>query len=479
MSEPTPHSIAPGGCGCAAPETESCASGHAPLLFMFVSAALWLVASSAMALAASLTFHAPTLLAGCPFLTYGRLHPAQLHALAYGFAAQAALGVTLWLLARTGKTRLALPGVALIAAVLWNLGVTIGLGGIFAGEGTGYEWLEFPRNAAAVMFIAYLLLALAGVMTFIKRTEADAGTAPTFLIAGLFWFAWTFAMAVGLLECSPVRGVMQSVVAWWFADNFLYVWFPLLGLGAIFYFVPTIAGQPLHNRDLALVTFWALVIFGSWAGIPAGAPVPVWIPTLSSVGSALAVVGLIALLVNLKRTAGQCVCTRPGFAPKFVAFGIWSLALFTLAGAVVSVPAVGDVVNLTWFTPALNYLLLQGFVAMLAFGSIYLIVPQLTKAEFSPGLIKAHFFSAAFGIVLFVASLAAGGILQGKNLNDPAVPFMKVTQGTLMFLRASTTGDLLTLFGSLCLLANLALLAVKCCKACCSGCCSPTAEVAK
>jgi cytochrome c oxidase cbb3-type subunit 1 len=479
MSETTPQPNAAGSACCAVPDAEHCCTGgHAPLLFMFFSAALWLTASSAMALAASLAFHKPDLLAGCPLLTYGRLHPVQLHALAYGFAAQAALGVTLWLLARIGKTRLVMPGVVLIAAVLWNVGVTIGVGGIFNGEGTGYEWLEFPHIAVEVMFIAYVLIALAGVLTYAKRTEPDTGVAPLFLIAGLFWFAWTFFTAAGLLECSPVRGVMQSVVAWWFADNFLFVWFALLGLGAIFYFVPVLAGKPLFSRDIALVTFWVLAIFGSWAGIPAGAPVPVWIPVLSSVGAVLSVVAMLALMVNLKQTAGSCVCTRPGFVPKFVAFGIWSLVLFTVVNAVVSQACVADVVSFTWFTPAMNYLLLQGFVAMLAFGSIYLIVPQLTKTEFPlAGLVKAHFFIAAGGIVLFVVSLAVGGVIQGRNLNT-AMPFGDVTKATLPFLRASTTGDLLTLLGSLCLLGNLLTLAWKCCCACCCCCGTKKAEVA-
>jgi cytochrome c oxidase cbb3-type subunit 1 len=473
MSETNPQ---PNAC-CAAPEAGNCTGGHAPLLFMFFSAAKWLVASSVLALLASLTFHKPDLLAGCPLLTYGRLHPAQLHALAYGFGAQAALAVTLWLLARIGKTRLAMPGVVLIGAVLWNIAVTIGVIEIFIGEGTGHEWLEFPQTATGVMLIAYVLIALAGVLTYLKRTEPDAGVAPVFLLAGLFWFAWTFATAVGLLECEPVRGVMQSVVGWWFANNFLFVWFALLGLGAIFHFVPAIAGRALHSRDLALVTFWVLAIFGSWAGIPAGAPLPVWIPVLSSVGSILSVVAILALMVNLKQTAGSCVCTKPGPVPKFIGFGIWSLAIFTVANAVVSQACAAGVVEFTWFTPALNYLLLQGFVAMLVFGSIYLIVPQLTKTEFPAGLVKLHFFVAAAGIVLFVVSLAVGGVLQGQKLNDPAVAFGDVTKATLPFLRASTTGDLLTLAGSLLLLGNLALLFYKCCRACC-GCCG-NKEVAK
>jgi cytochrome c oxidase cbb3-type subunit 1 len=146
-----------------------------------------------------------------------------------------------------------------------------------------------------------------------------------------------------------------------------------------------------------------------------------------------------------------------------------------VANAVVSQACAANVVNFTWFMPALNYLLLQGFVAMLAVGSIYYIAPELTKTEFPAGLVKLHFFIAAGGIVLFVLSLAAGGIIQGRNLNG-AMAFGDVTKATLPFLRASSTGDLLTLLGSLCLLGNLLLLFYKCCRACC-GCGAKKAEV--
>ena len=60
----------------------------------------------------------------------------------------------------------------------------------------------------------------------------------------------------------------QAVIAWWYSDNLLVVWLGLVGLAAVFYFVPKLTRRELHSRYLALLTFWMLILFGSWGGIP-------------------------------------------------------------------------------------------------------------------------------------------------------------------------------------------------------------------
>ena len=86
------------------------ASCRLPLVVLFLSAAVWLVIGSAFALIASIKFHAPGFLADSAWLTYGRVRPAGLNCLLYGFCLQAGLGVALWMLARLGRTTLASAG---------------------------------------------------------------------------------------------------------------------------------------------------------------------------------------------------------------------------------------------------------------------------------------------------------------------------------------------------------------------------------
>src|ERR1043165_4748151 len=84
------------------PNSDIDACCRMPLFVLFVSAAIWLIIASVFGLISSIKFHSPGFLADIPQLTYGRVRPAYVDALIYGFGLQAGLGVSLWLLARLG-----------------------------------------------------------------------------------------------------------------------------------------------------------------------------------------------------------------------------------------------------------------------------------------------------------------------------------------------------------------------------------------
>ena len=75
------------------------------------------------------------------------------------------------------------------------LGVLLGVIGILAGNGTGFENLEMPRYSAVPLFIGYLLIGLWTVLTFHQRRERSLQPAQWFLLAALFWFPWIFSTA--------------------------------------------------------------------------------------------------------------------------------------------------------------------------------------------------------------------------------------------------------------------------------------------
>ena len=273
------------------------ASCRVPLLVLFGGAALWLVVSSLLALAASLTFHMPDKFGDCSWGTYGHLQPAADDALLYGFCIPAGLGVALWIFARLGRTPLRGALVPVVAAHLWHLGVLVGLVGIFVGDSTGFAWLEFPRGGSALLFFAYLLIGLWALMNFSGRPAGAMFPSHWFLVAALFLFPWIYSTANILIVGWPVRGVVQAVIAWWFGNNLIFLWTSLVGLGAAFYFLPKFSGRPLQTYFYALFAFWTLFFFGSLRGVPSGAPVPAWLPTLGNLNSMLLIVPVIVIAI--------------------------------------------------------------------------------------------------------------------------------------------------------------------------------------
>jgi cytochrome c oxidase cbb3-type subunit 1 len=430
------------------------ASCRVPMLALFGGAAVWLIAGLALALIASIKFHAPDFLAGCPLLTYGRVQPAANDAILYGFAVPAALGVVLWIFARLSHVELVLPLVPVVAANIWHLGVLIGLVAILAGDSTGFLWLEFPRIASPLLLAAFLLIAVSAVATFGQRQERELYPSHWFLLASLLWFPWIYSTANLFLVAWPVRGVAQAVIDWWYTNNLIFVWLGLVGLGIAFYFLPKLGGRPLQSRFYAQFAFWTFMLFGTWLGIPQGAPVPAWLPALSTVASAMMIIPLLVVAVIFVRTVRGAKVNCKGGPFCYIKFGIVAFILSGLLFMVSGCPDLNGVIGFTWFGVAQVQWQIFGFFAIVVLGGVYDLFPRVMGSELPfPKFVRFQHWLFMGGAILLVLSLGAGGVEQGlKNYNFASA---------LPALRISTLGLLLLLLGSLLFAANIFVMTFK------------------
>ena len=454
-----------GTAGCCA------ALGPVPLLLLFGSGALWFLVGMFFALLASLKFHNPHFLADHAFWTYGRVHAAHVDSLLYGFGVQVAMGTGIWLFRRLGRATVVGAPVVVIGTALWNTALAVGILGVLCGDSTGYDSFELPRYVTVMLLLAYLMMATCALLTFSARTEMTLYPSQWFVLGSLFWFPWIFSTASALLLCMPARGVVQAVIAWWYAHNFNTVFLGFAGLASILYFVPKLLGRPLHSYYLAALGFWTLALFGSCGGIPFGAPVPSWIVSISAVGTFLTAIPILAIALNFLHTVRHDLDAMDSNLP--VRFAYVSLLFWVIASAqaiVGVVPHVTILTDFTWFSVAQWELFHYGFFALAMFGAIYYILPRVLNAneppEWSIGLIKAHFWFTFFGILIAYIALIVGGVGQGFLLNDPKYAFTEVIAGTLTALRAETLGDLLILIGAIFFMLNLALLLSRQCAQC-------------
>ena len=439
------------------------ASCRVPLLALFGGAALWLVLGLLLGIAAAMSFHKPDLFANCACLNYGHALAAANDLLLYGFVIPAALGVILWIFARLSQAPLALPIVPVVAANIWHAGVLIGTLGILFGHSTGYPWFEYPRAAAVLLFAAFVLIAVSGAATMGLRADREMYPLHWFLFGALLWFAWTFSTAsLFLLSGHPPRGVAQAVIDWWFTNNLIFVFLGLVGVGIAFYFLPKLANKPLASSGYAMFAFLTFILFGTWCGIPQGAPVPAWLPAISAYAAMLSFSPIVAILIvtlwtlcgtGFKFTAGPCC---------FMKFGIFSFVVASLLYLGQSCPHGSEILNFTWFGVGVNQWQLLGFAGMIVLGAMYYILPRVMEKELPfPGAAKLSFFLFAAGVLLFVVPLLIGGVEQGMKLADAKAAFADSSAAALMFIRVSTTGQALLLLGSLCLLLNIFVMTIQ------------------
>jgi cytochrome c oxidase cbb3-type subunit 1 len=437
-------------------------SCRVPLLALFGGAALWLVLGLLLGLLAAMSFHDPNLFGNCPFLTFGRAQAAANDLVLYGFVMPAALGTMLWIATRLSGAPLALPIVPVAAANLWHLGVAIGTLEILTGGSSGHAWLEYPRLAACLLFAGFILMAVSATATMGFRARGEMYPSLWFFLAALLWFAWTYSTAnLFLISSHPPRGVAQAVIDWWYSNNLLFVWLSLAGIGIAFYFLPKFAARPLAGTGYALFAFLTLIGFGTWCGMPQGAPVPAWLPAVSAYAALLSILPVIAVAVIGWKTAAPAGFSLCGGPFCFMKFGLLSLVVSDLLYLSEFCPRISRVVDLTWFGFGVTQWQLLGAAGMIVCGAIYEILPRVMEKELPQrGLAKLSAFLFAIGVLVYVVPLLIGGVEQGMKLNAN-IPFADISAGTLMFLRISSTGQLLMIIASLCLLLNVLIMTIQ------------------
>lgn len=469
MTAPSSSQPLPGSSSAAAPvpaipkpytplEIDMSCSG--PLVLLFASAALWLGAGTLLSLIASIKLHSPGFLANVSSLTFGRVRPAGMDALLYGFASQAAIGIIIWLTCRLGAVTLCCRGPVIVATAFWNFGVTLGILGILAGASTGFTWLEMPGASSAIMFGAYSVIGVCILVTFYNRIQRQMYVSQWYLLAAIFWFPWILSAANLLLIHWPVRGVLQSFINTWYTNNLLTLWFGPVALATLFYFIPKLTDRPLYSNYVAAFGFWTHMLFAGWTGSIQlmGGPLPAWMIAVGTSAALLMIIPTMAVAYNWYMTIAAVKFDRRdsgNIVLRCVLFGVLSFFVVSVGGILLGFYGVSAITQFSFIPLALVYFFLFGFFGMTAFGAIYYVVPRATGTAWpSEKLIRSHYTCSVGGVGIVFLALLIGGLIQGYRLNQTTVNVADISRGTIPFVGLATLGFLLLLAGQIAFLKN-------------------------
>ncbi len=423
------------------------ASTRLPVLMFYSSAVIWLLLGTLLALLVAVKSTMPDLLAQFGPLTWGRLRPAHTNAMMYGWASMAGMGTAIWLMARLCRTTLRHPLLLVAGGAFWNLGVVIGVIAILAGASTGYQWLEFPGYSAIILFVAYTMIVTWAVLMFRFRRSSHIYVTQWYLLAAFLWFPWLYGAAQVMLFVTPVQGVMQAAVNWWYGNNLMFLWFGAIGLGTAYYMIPKVIGRPIYSYHLAAIGFWTYALFASWTGMQrlVDGPFPAWMVTASIAAMILSIIPVATVGLNHHMTMrGHFPLMRYSPTLRFTVFGAIAYTAFSVVGILISLRSAAAYVHFTQASVAYSHMGLYAFFTMIMFGSMYYIVPRLVGREWRyAAMIKLHFWSSAYGIGLMVTMLLVGGLMQGIALNNPGLSFIESTQSVLPYLRGRSLAGLL------------------------------------
>ncbi len=429
-----------------------------PVGIFIASSIGWLVFGSLIALIASIKLHDPEFVADNAWLTFGRVRTVHLNAVAYGWLSTVAIGIGLWVLSRLCRVPIEDHRSLALAAILWNVGNGVGIWGIFRGDSTGVEWLEYPTYAAPFLLVSFTFVILTAVNLIRKRKPGHIYISQWYIMAAFFWFPALYFTAHGLLILAPVQAPAQPPINWWFAHNALGLWFTPVGLGTIYYLVPKIIGRPIHSYYLSIIGFWSLAFFYAWNGMHhlIGGPYPAFLITASVVASVMMFLPVITVAINHQLTMfGHFKALIYSPTLRFVIFGAMSYILVSFQGSLMAIRSINNLTHFTHYTVAHSHLGAYAFASMVFFGGIYYIMPRILEREWpSRWLIRLHFWPCAIGIIIYFVMLSWGGILQGIAMNRGEMPFMEIIKTTMPYLKWRSIGGTLMTIGHIAFMAS-------------------------
>lgn len=400
-----------------------------PVMFFLTSGAAWLAVSILLGVISSAKVHSPDFLSDCAWLTYGRVFPAHINALVYGWGMQAAFAVIIWLMARLSRKQCTSAGMILTAGHVWNFGVALGVIGILSGNGTGMQWMEFPAFAWPVLLLSYFVILIGSFIQFRVRPEGHVYISQWYLLAAMIWFPWIYITANTLLHCMPGNPVMAAGINAWFKSGMIFLFFTPVALATAYYLAPKVTGRPVYSYSLAKLGFWSLAIIAPWAGMQklAGAPVPYFLPYLGAAATVLLFIPAFAAAMNTLRTAlsePEKVAASPTL--RFTIAGIVGLLVLAVEAVVFNLP--GSTLKLTQFSLSgygFDILALYGFFTLVMFGATYFIVPRVTRREWlSRRLIKIHFLFSVYAVAILGVFTLLGGMFQGAAQENWQIPWL-------------------------------------------------------
>lgn len=360
------------------------------------------------------------------YTTFGRLRPLHTSAVIFAFGGSALITTAFYVVQRTCRTRLALPGLARFVFWGYQLFIVLAATGYVLGITQSKEYAEPEWYVDLWLTIVWVAFLAVYVMTIVRRSE------PHIYVAN--WFYLSFIITVAMLHVVnnlhvpvsvfgsrsyPVMsGVQAALTQWWYGHNAVGFFLTAGFLGMMYYFVPKQAERPVYSYRLSIIHFWSLIFLYIWAG-PHHlhyTALPDWAQTLGMVFSVMLWMpswgGMINGLMTLNG-AWDKIRTDPII--RMMVFALAFYGMSTFEGPMMSIKFVNSLSHYTDWTIGHVHSGALGWNGMITFAALYYLAPRLWGRQrlYSLRMVNWHFWLSTTGIVLYAASMWVAGIMQG------------------------------------------------------------------
>jgi len=445
-----------------------------PVRWGVIATVLWGVVGFLAGLFIALQLAFPVLNLGFEYTTFGRLRPLHTSAVIFAFGGNALIATSFYVVQRTCRARLALPGLARFVFWGYQLFIVLAATGYVLGITEAREYAEpewYVDIWLTIVWVAYLAVF---VGTLLKRREPHIYVANWFYLSFIITIAMLHlvnnlsmpASLLGSKSYSAFAGVQDALTQWWYGHNAVGFFLTAGFLAMMYYFVPKQAERPVYSYRLSIIHFWSLIFLYIWAG-PHHlhyTALPDWAQTLGMVFSIMLWMpswgGMINGLMTLNG-AWDKIRTDPIIRMMVMALAFYGMSTFE--GPMLSIKAVNSLSHYTDWTIGHVHSGALGWNGMITFAAIYYLTPRLWNRQrlYSLRMVNWHFWLATVGIVLYAASMWVAGIMQGlmwREYGDDGYlvyAFSEVTAAMLPMYLIRAAGGVLYLAGALVMVWNV------------------------
>ena len=419
-------------------------------------------------------------LLGLEIFSAGRWRMVHTNAIAYGFLANAFLGMLHWVVPRLTLHPVASLKLSYFIFAAWQLIVLSTAAGILIGPtfqdqewvaslardwrmemslgAQGLEWGETPFWIDPLALLGLALVA-GNFLTPIARSKGPMYVSLWYFMAAFVWTFLTYAMG-NFLPQYALTGTSAGAVGGLFIHDLVGLFVTPLGWGLMYYIVPIILQKPIWSHGLSLVGFWGLAFFYPLQGIHhfLYTPIPMFLQ-YGAVISTIAVEFVVAtVIINFHCTLrgdGRAVVTNLPIRWFYTGMLFYFITCFQCALQVTL--TFQKLIHFTDWVVGHAHLVMFGVFSMWIFGTMTYLFPRLLRREwYSRKLLEIHFWCSAVGVFVMFLDLGLAGVFQGYYWAS-LQPWDVSTVGSEPFWITRLFAGLAIFVGFVCFLYNLTM----------------------
>lgn len=412
----------------------------------------------------------PALNLNTPWLTFGRLRPLHTNVVIFGFGGSALFATAYYVAQRTCYAKLAFPNVARFTFAAWQTVIIAAVITLPMGFTSTKEYAELEWPIDILILITWVCFALVFFKTIANRQTSHIYVAN--------WFYGAFILVIALIHTvnnlaiplapfksySVFAGAIDAMVQWWWAHNSVGFFLTAGFLGMMYYFVPVQAQRPIYSYRLSIIHFWALTALYMWAGSHHlhYSALPNWTQTTGMVFSLILLAPSWGGMINGVMTlSGAWDKLRTDPIIRFLIVALSFYGMSTFEGPMMAIKTVNALSHNTDWTIGHVHSGALGWVAMMAIGSLYVLIPRVfsnSTEMHSKQLIFTHFWLCVIGTLIYIISMWFSGISSGlmqAAMNDDGTlryAFVEVVTNRINF-------HIMRIFGGLFFLSGMFVMA--------------------